>query len=139
MPPSPGARLRRAPALALALACAALAPGCAHRVQILSSPTGASVYRDGERIGTTPEFIEIRPLQRARLSVSLPGYRTLTFHPDLRTRLWDFAREALTLRWAVATGRVTYATMEIVLVPEHPTYGGLATPDPDVGSPLTDP
>lgn len=100
--------------------------GCMHKVQVLSSPAGALLFRDGEQLGTTPETIQLSPFERPRISVSLPGYRTLTFRPDVRAVGWDFLWEALTLHWGQAWGMKPYGSWELVLVPEHSTYGGAA-------------
>ena len=99
---------------------------CLHKIPVTSSPAGALFFQDGEQLGTTPETIELRLLQRPRFSVSLPGYRTLTFRPDMRTVLWDFLWEAVSFQWRKAWGLRPYVSWEVVLVPEHPTYGGMA-------------
>jgi hypothetical protein len=98
--------------------------GCIHKVQVLSSPAGALLFEDGEQVGTTPETIQIRPFVRPRYTVSLPGYRTLTFRPDNRAIFWDFLGEAVTFHWRQALGIKPYLSWELVLIPEHPTYGG---------------
>ena len=100
--------------------------GCIHKVQILSSPAGALLFENGEQLGTTPETIRLHPFERPRLSVSLPGYRTLTFRPDMRAVFWDFIGEAITLHWGQAWGLRPYISWELVLIPEHATYGGVA-------------
>ena len=117
--------------LLLLLSASVLTSGCAHRVQILSTPTGASVSQDAVRVGSAPEEITVRMLQQTRVSISLPGYRTLTFRPDLRARFWDFVWEAVTFRWKKATGRVSYGSMEVILIPDHPTYSGQTLTEED--------
>lgn len=99
---------------------------CVHKVQITSYPAGAVLFLDGERLGSLPQQLELRPLERPRLSVSLPGYRTVTFRPDLNLVGWDFIEEAFSFRWGKATGRKPWGSLEVLLLENHPTYGGLA-------------
>lgn len=44
----------------------------------------------------------------------------------MRTVFWDFLWEALTFQWGKAWGLRPYVNWEIVLIPEHSTYGGSA-------------
>jgi len=96
---------------------------CIHQIQIQSTPPGAMLSMDGERVGATPENIKIPMFRRPRLTVALPGYRSLTFRPDMRVCFWDFIWEGMTFQWRKSLGRRSYGTMEVILIEEHPSYG----------------
>ena len=53
--------------------------GCAHEMTIDSSPPGATIYLDGERIGTAPVTVEERSgfFEEKKLKAELDGYETL--------------------------------------------------------------
>lgn len=80
-----------------------LAAGCAHPVEIVSVPAGASVLRGEEALGTTPITLDVASPQS--VTARLPGHRDLTVKVRRRDR-----------------------HVELRLMPEH---GGVGTWDPD--------
>jgi hypothetical protein len=77
-------KLRRVSILMALLAASAMATGCATTTRFNSSPEGAAVYLDGERIGTTPVVHYDRGSlpQRHRIQLELEGYETEEFYID---------------------------------------------------------
>jgi hypothetical protein len=62
----------------LLLSCA-LTPGCvSRRLTILSQPAGALVEVDGERLGLTPVSMDFTYYGVREITLSKPGYETLT-------------------------------------------------------------
>ena len=58
-------------------------PPAADGIQLVTQPAGATVWRDGKRIGMTPFTIE-RPNNIETLHISKPGYRSITIGDELR-------------------------------------------------------
>lgn len=52
-----------------------LLAGCAHRVELTSSPPGAMVTWRGRRVGPTPVVLKVRPFQTGVVTARLGGYR----------------------------------------------------------------
>ncbi len=124
---SPFAPLRWCPFVAGA-ALAALSTGCAHRVEVVSSPPGAMIRYDDAPAVATPATLRV-PFGGARdVTVGLGGYRTTTARLPLRVTATGFLWDALTLRWRRARGAAPYTTLEVRLVEEH---GGVGTWAPE--------
>ena len=100
--------------------------GCAHTVQVVSDPPGATVRLDGEKLGVTPLVTHIPwrpPLVRAySLEVRLPGHRTVetSLRNEVRVWgpvLWSLRHPASTLR-----GDPLH-DLEFVMIPRHEAAG----------------
>ena len=100
--------------------------GCAHRVEIVSEPAGASVTFDRRgAAGLAPVAVQIWdvPLSRPGVRIALVDYRTV--HLDLRREIrpFDRLRDVVMLRWSRAFSRAPRATHHVVLVPRHGPAG----------------
>jgi len=107
------------------LMAVALAPGCAHRVAIVSEPLGAQVRRDGELVGSTPSELVVwsMPFTRPTAKLTMPGYRPMevALHKDRKPmrRFWEF----LTLRWRKAFALSPTGLHEVLMVERHGPAG----------------
>ena len=62
--------------LAAAGSLVGLLLGCVHRVEVVTVPAGANLYRAGAHVGEAPSTVAIRPFATTRIEARLPGYRT---------------------------------------------------------------
>lgn len=72
-----------APALAVVMACAIVFNGCAAilkgktaSIPVKSSPDGAEIYLNGNRMGQTPTTIKVSAKQKHALELRKEGYET---------------------------------------------------------------
>jgi hypothetical protein len=105
---------------------------CAHRVDLVSVPSGATVAwidRAGRPIPDAPEVpvpaqLRLTPFGPRRVRVSLPDHRSVdvAFSPGLVS--WEFAADVLLVRPGRLRGRTPARVVEVRLVAEH---GGVGT------------
>lgn len=101
-----------------------LGAGCMHRVRVESSPPGAVVRLNGERIGVTPMEFKTRwnPAGRYRLLVKLPGYRPVKVRFRDDVRLWRYPLR-LFFKPRRVVQRTPHSHFRVVMVPDHGPAG----------------
>ena len=104
--------------------------GCKHQFRIESYPPGATVYHDGEEIGTTPMETTLQwyPFKRMPLEVRLPNYRPVFLSADKQINARILTREIVTFRYKKLLGRTPRTTHHVHLIREHGP-AGTWTPD----------
>ncbi len=68
-----------------------LSSGCVHRrMTVRSNPSGALVEVDGERIGITPVAMDFTYYGTHEITLSMPGYETLTVQQPVKRPLSQY-------------------------------------------------
>mgnify|MGYP001234368319 CR=1 FL=1 len=70
-------RLSLAVALIICTSCATVLKGTKQSITFESSPSGASLYLDGERVGVTPVTIKLKKNKYSSFRVEKEGYETV--------------------------------------------------------------
>lgn len=78
-------------------------------LRILTTPAGAAVSVNGRYRGTTPAEVELTPGKPAKVTLSKPGYETVSRSVTLPGRRGETLRVALEARVGVVTVRATPA------------------------------
>lgn len=111
-----------------ALLLAALVSGCVHRIELITSPVGASVSMGNKRLPSAPTVLKIRPFQKRDVTVQIAGYRPFRLRLRADAGTSGFLGELVTLRWFRMLGLRTHSSYEVRLIPEH---GGAGTWTPE--------
>ena len=84
--------------LMLFTGCATVISGTTQTINFESSPSGAAIFLDGERIGVTPLEMELKKNKYKSIRVELEGYHTVTRQLDkeydlitLLSIFWDYS------------------------------------------------
>lgn len=96
--------------------------GCVHRFEVSTSPPGGMATFNGTAVTGAPYEVAVHPFGRRQISVVVPGYRPMSVKLA-RTGPLSYLTDALTFHWLRALGLVTYAKVELALVPEHGPIG----------------
>ena len=85
-------------ALIIYTGCATVISGTTQNINFDSSPSGAAVFLDGERVGTTPFTMTLKKNKYKSFRVQLEGYHTITRQLDkeydivaLLSFFWDLS------------------------------------------------
>ena len=62
--------------------CASIFSGTTQNINFESSPSGATIFLDGDRVGTTPLTLKLKKKKYSSLRIELEGYNTITRQLD---------------------------------------------------------
>ena len=98
---------------------------CRHRLRIESYPPGATVYCDGEEIGTTPidTMLWWFPFKKIPMTVTLANYRPIQFSAEQQLGFGRLSKELLTFRYKKLLGIEVRTTHQLYLVRKHGPAG----------------
>jgi len=68
--------------LIICTSCATVFSGTTQSINFESSPSGATVFLDGERVGSTPLTLTLKKKKYSSLRVELEGYNTISRQLD---------------------------------------------------------
>jgi len=78
--------------------CATVISGTTQDINFESSPTGAAIFLDGERVGVTPLTLTLKKNKYKSLRIELDGYHTISRQMDkeydlitLLSIFWDYS------------------------------------------------
>ena len=95
--------------------CATVISGTSQNIRFESSPRGASIYLDGDRVGTTPFSLTLKKNKYKSFRVELEGYHTVNRQLDkefdivaLLSIFWDLGTTDLVTGAAFEYGQNSY-------------------------------
>ena len=62
--------------------CASIFSGTTQNINFESSPSGATIFLDGDRVGTTPLTLKLKKKKYSSLRIELEGYNTISRQLD---------------------------------------------------------
>lgn len=119
------------PALMSLLLSLSLGLGCAHRVEIHSEPPGATIKVARRVIGPAPQQVRFLwwPGRAMRVKVEARDYRPLVIEVGDTVSAGRFVLDFFTFRYKQIVGLKPRATINVLLVREHPPAGGWTPAD----------